>query len=186
MNVDQILALVAEHGSIRRAAAYLGVNESTLRGRLNRRGAGGPNTGRALGPTVRHVTSEGRINLDIQDGIVIVFSDAHFHPGVRTTMHRALIGMVEQLRPAAVVCNGDAFDGSDLSRFSSIGWEKKPSVKDELDAVEQALTEIEEVAGEAELGEHEQLDPLRARSEALLVERRGRGRSVAERDVEET
>jgi hypothetical protein len=67
-------------------------------------------------------------NLKVKDGHVVVFSDAHFWPGIRTTAFRGLLRFVKDLRPVAVICNGDAFDGASISRFPRIGWDKTPSV----------------------------------------------------------
>lgn len=94
---------------------------------------------------------EGRIDLSIPDGVVIVFSDAHYYPGVVSTAHRALVSMVKQLKPVAVICNGDAFDGATISRHPRIGWDKKPSVVEELRAVDERLSEIERAAKGARL-----------------------------------
>lgn len=85
-------------------------------------------------------------DLQVRDGTVIVFSDAHFLPGVRTTAQRALLTLIRQLRPVAIICNGDAFDGGAISRHPRIGWDNKPTVKQEIEAVETALTEIEDAA----------------------------------------
>jgi hypothetical protein len=41
--------------------------------------------------------------------------------------------------------NGDLFDGAAVSRWPRIGWEARPTVKQELDAVKERLTEIEDV-----------------------------------------
>lgn len=90
---------------------------------------------------------EGRIDYEIENGTIIVFSDAHFWPYVKTTMQRALTSLIRQLKPAMVVCNGDAFDGGTISRYPRIGWDKKPSVIEELMAVDQALEEIRNSAG---------------------------------------
>lgn len=91
--------------------------------------------------------NEGRIDMSIDNGIVIVFSDAHFWPDTQTTMHRALCTLIRQLKPSTVVCNGDAFDGGTISRFPRIGWDKKPSVIEELKAVDKYLEEIRQSAG---------------------------------------
>ena len=84
----------------------------------------------------------GRLDLSVQDGTVIVFSDAHYMPGEATTAHRAMLAMCRQLRPAAVICNGDAFDGASISRHPRIGWDSKPTVRQELAAVDERLSEI--------------------------------------------
>jgi len=89
--------------------------------------------------------------LEVKDGTVLVFSDAHFWPGVRTTAYRAMLHFIDQLHPKAIVCNGDAFDGASISRFPRIGWDSKPSVIDELKACKERLGEIEEAAGNARL-----------------------------------
>ncbi len=106
---------------------------------------------------------EGRIDYNLQDGIVIVFSDAHYWPNIRTTMHRSLLTLVKQLKPKAIVCNGDAFDGATVSRWAHSSWfdkQKKPSVIEELNAVNDSLEEIRAVSGGADLiwplGNHDQ------------------------------
>lgn len=85
----------------------------------------------------------------IENGTVLVFSDAHFWPGIRTTAFKGLLWAIEDLQPKAVVCNGDAFDGASISRFPRIGWDSKPSVIQELKACEASLGEIEETAKKA-------------------------------------
>lgn len=50
------------------------------------------------------------------------------------------------MKPTAVIANGDIFDGSNISRHARIGWDKSPSVIDELKACEANMGEIEEVA----------------------------------------
>jgi len=75
-----------------------------------------------------------KINYDIENGTVLVFSDAHFWDDVPTTAYRALIHFIKELKPKLVVANGDLFDGASNSRHASINWEKKPSVIQELNA----------------------------------------------------
>lgn len=88
----------------------------------------------------------------IENGTVLVFSDAHFWPGVRTTAFRALVQFARQLKPTAIVNNGDAFDGNSVSRHPRIMFlDKGPSVAEELQACKDRLTEIEEAAGDATL-----------------------------------
>ena len=93
--------------------------------------------------TVRH---DAKIDVEIESGVVIVFSDAHYFPGIITPAHRGLVEMIGRLKPRLVVCNGDAFDGATISRYPRIGWDKKPSVKQELEAVDARLTEIVKAA----------------------------------------
>jgi len=87
--------------------------------------------------------------LGIENGTVIVFSDAHFWPGIRTTAFQGLLWAIEKLQPKAVICNGDAFDGASISRHPPLGWARTPSVIDELNSCKEMLGEIEEVAKKA-------------------------------------
>jgi hypothetical protein len=88
-------------------------------------------------------------DLGILNGTLVVFSDSHFWPGIYTTAYKGLLWAIEELKPHAVVNNGDAFDGASISRFPRIGWDKTPSVIEELKACETALGEIEETARKA-------------------------------------
>lgn len=91
------------------------------------------------------------VEYSCQDGYVIVFGDAHFWPGDRSTCFRALLLLAQELKPAAIINNGDAFDGSSISRWPAIGWEKNASVKEELDACRDRLYEIRNAAKGARL-----------------------------------
>jgi len=92
-----------------------------------------------------------RRGLTADKGIVLVFSDAHFWPGVRTTAFRALVTAIEAMKPVAVINNGDAFDGASISRYPRIGWDSTPTVLGELKACHEHLEEIEEAAKDAKL-----------------------------------
>ena len=85
-----------------------------------------------------------RIELDIPDGVVLVGGDGHYWPGKAATAHRAFVKFAKEMKPKAVIYNGDAFDGPTISRFPDIGWENNPSVAEELEAVQERLGEIEQ------------------------------------------
>lgn len=87
-----------------------------------------------------------RRGIAMEKGRVLVFSDAHFYPDDETTAFRALVECIKEFRPEVIVCNGDAFDGASISRHPRIGWDNKPSVKDELEAVTDHMTQIEEAS----------------------------------------
>ena len=86
-----------------------------------------------------------QIDLGILDGTVIVFSDAHFIPSQRTTAFKGLLWAIQEFKPKAVICNGDAFDGASISRHD-VTDQPQTSVIQELKACQGALGEIEEVA----------------------------------------
>ncbi len=86
----------------------------------------------------------GRINLEVKNGTVLVGGDGHYWPGKASTAHRAFVKFCKDLKPAAVIMNGDAFDGAGISRHPPIGWENHPTVVEELEAVQTRLSEIEQ------------------------------------------
>src|SRR5207244_2181374 len=55
--------------------------------------------------------------------------------------------IIRQLKPKAIICNGDAFDGATVSRHPRIGWDNKPTVAEELKCVDERLIEIEKAGG---------------------------------------
>jgi hypothetical protein len=87
-----------------------------------------------------------RLDMGILNGTVVVFSDAHFWPGIRTTAYKGLLHVIRNMQPHAVVNNGDSFDGASISRFPRIGWDSTPTIIQELKACDAALGEIEEAA----------------------------------------
>jgi hypothetical protein len=91
-----------------------------------------------------------RHHLKIKDGVVIIGSDAHYWPGIITTAHAGLVKFCEDMKPTAVVMNGDCVDGAKLSSHPPIGWEYRPEFADELEAVGLRLGEIEAAAPDAE------------------------------------
>lgn len=149
MTKEELLPLIALHGSIRAVSRVTGLPDTTIRRRIGTRGAGRANTGRPMSEQLQIVHHEGRVNLDVENGRVLVFSDAHFHPDTRTTAFRAFLMMVRMLKPVAVVANGDLFDGGTISRYPRIGWDNKPTVAEELKAVKARLDELAAVCKEA-------------------------------------
>jgi hypothetical protein len=91
-----------------------------------------------------------RKQLGVLNGTGIVFSDAHYWPGIVTTAHKGLLWAIKEFKPSFVVCNGDALDGASISRFSPSGIAgKEPSLIEELKACQERLAEVEEAAKEA-------------------------------------
>ena len=82
------------------------------------------------------------VKLTLRNGVILVGGDFHFWPGCVPTMHRAFCFLAKKYKPFATIWNGDAFDGASISRFPDIGWEKKPTVKQELEAVRDRSAEV--------------------------------------------
>jgi predicted phosphodiesterase len=100
---------------------------------------------------VQQTPGHARRGVDMEKGRVVVFSDAHFWPDEVTTAYKALLLIIKEFKPQVVVANGDMFDGSQASRHARIGWEKTPTVKEELLACQEMMTGIEKAAVGAEL-----------------------------------
>ena len=117
----------------------------------------------------RKLANHARRDFQIGTGTVFIGSDAHYHPGIVSTAHRAFCKLAKELRPSAVILNGDAFDGGTISRFPRIGWDTKPTVAQELETTVARMTEIEDAAGTKALywplGNHD------ARYETFLASR---------------
>lgn len=106
--------------------------------------------------------------MSIENGTVVFFTDAHFYPDSRSTAYRALIKLLPDIKPVAVIDNGDSFDGGQISRHSRIGWDKRPTVKAELEVNKDRHDEIEEAARTKSLwwnwGNHDMRYPTRLAS----------------------
>lgn len=88
-----------------------------------------------------------RINLTVKDAVLPIGGDVHVAPGPRTTVQQAYINIVKKLRPRHVILLGDVFDGARISRHPRIGFlEDRPKVVDEIKAVGEFLTALEEAA----------------------------------------
>lgn len=100
-----------------------------------------------------------RVDCTMEDGVIVVGSDAHYWPGVISTAHKAFVNVIKEIKPQIVVLNGDLFDGVRVSRWPRSDWSQSPTVKEELQAVSDRLFEIKQAAGSAKiwwcLGNHD-------------------------------
>lgn len=103
-----------------------------------------------------------RLPLEVKSGIVLIGSDAHYRQGVRSTAHRAFCHLAEEFASELkIAClNGDVADFPGISRHAPLGWESRPSMKEELEVCLERTDEIEESARRAKLlwniGNHDQ------------------------------
>jgi predicted phosphodiesterase len=85
-----------------------------------------------------------RVNFELDSGSIMVASDCHYWPGIISTAHRAFVLFAKELKCKAIIMNGDVFDGASISRHPPGGtWEATPTVKQELEACQDRLSEIE-------------------------------------------
>jgi hypothetical protein len=148
---EQFIAAWRENGGhVSKTADVLGITERALLGRRRRIEE---RTGEPLEAQKNAVTriraNRAVVDLKLKDGRILVGSDAHIWPNERTLAQDAFIWFAKKFKPEAVVMNGDIFDGARISRFPSIGWEHKPDVQAELDAVGDFLTEVERASPNA-------------------------------------
>lgn len=93
--------------------------------------------------TRHNVAHPQRVHLEVENGTVIIGSDAHIWPGPRSTAIRAFIKFCKDIKPKAVILNGDVLDFPQVSRYPPIGWESHPTVQNEIEAGQDVLSDIE-------------------------------------------
>lgn len=91
------------------------------------------------------IEHKNRVSINIDNGVLLVGSDGHYWPGAATTAHRAFVQFCKDLKPKAVIMNGDVLDGSTISRHPPINWEERPTLIDEIHVCQERLAEIERV-----------------------------------------
>ena len=100
-----------------------------------------------VGKPVVRIEHKARVNIEISDAVLPIAGDIHIWPGPLTLVQSAYIEMVKRLKPRFVILIGDVFDGARISRHPRIGFlENRPTVKDELKAVDDYLTALENAA----------------------------------------
>ena len=134
-------------------------NVQSRRKRIEERRGVALNSNDKRSPTFLRREHAPRVDCDMENGVIIVGSDAHYWPGQISTAHKAFVQVIKDLKPELVVMNGDLFDGARISRYPQSAWIKLPTVKEELDAVAERLHEIKTAAGSGKtwwcLGNHD-------------------------------
>lgn len=144
-------------GSPRQVAALLDMSERAVYGRrerIEKRGVSLP-TMSLPANDARNVyldPNDGRSYckrrpFSVESGAVVVFSDAHWWPGRDVTLaHRALLKIIRDIKPVAVIANGDVLDAPRISRHEPNGWEEAPALFAEVETVAAHLAEIRDAA----------------------------------------
>jgi hypothetical protein len=144
---EEFLALFPKIGA-RRLAAKFGMAERSIYERRRRiedriRGKITPPTrGGHVQQLDRHPAA---VNLGIEDGHILIGSDSHYWPGIVTTAHKAFLEFIREFKPKVIIKNGDEADFPSISRHAPIGWENRPTVKQEVDNLKAMLGEIEKL-----------------------------------------
>ena len=149
---EEFIALWEKHKSVAKLSKILGITERNISGRRrnmerihNIKLSAADFRGAMYDAKKQSFSPLKQTHLGIENGTVIVFSDAHFIPGQRSTAFKGLLWAIQEFKPKAVICNGDAFDGASISRHDATDL-PQTSVIQELKACQAMLGEIEELA----------------------------------------
>lgn len=98
--------------------------------------------------------------IDLPNGRVLVGSDVHAWPGPLTTGMQSFLWAARELKPDVVILNGDVLDGATLSRFPRSGWERRPTLVEEVAAAQAFLRAVRKASPGAQhvyvRGNHDQ------------------------------
>lgn len=138
---EEFMQLFNERGAIYISQTY-GVTE---RGVYKRR----RNLERRYGAAINAPTEDaklnfpGCVNLEIKNGTVLVGSDFHVWPGDASICFRAFKKFTDDIKPDAVILNGDVTDFPRLSAHPQT-WESAPDAIEEIEAIQDHLHDIEQ------------------------------------------
>lgn len=139
-----LTALYESEGSAYKTAKVLGMSHQMAADRRNRiEQETGVQMPRGRPETWRSREGLNRIiDVQIQNGTVMVGSDLHKKKGLKGTAERAFIALNGMLKPDYVVLNGDGIDGKKIARHARIGWEEQDTPADELEAIQTFSKEV--------------------------------------------
>jgi hypothetical protein len=83
-----------------------------------------------------------RININLDSAEVLFGSDLHAWPEIYGVAMAAMIDFNRRHKPAIVVLNGDGLDGAQISKHSRLGWDKRPSPQEEIEALSEYLDQL--------------------------------------------
>jgi DNA-binding NarL/FixJ family response regulator len=140
--LEAAVAAFNKTGSITEAARELKLSPHTVDSQLESARRLGMNVLPRARDKMATPDAKGRIETDLENGVVFVGSDLHAWPGVASTAHRAFVHLCKEHTPDIVIMNGDATDLPRVSRHPPPGWTRMPEVKDEIEVTAERLGEI--------------------------------------------
>lgn len=145
-DIRNVVRLFEKHGAAT-ASKMLGISERQVYKRIsNARGSMSVHAPTKQANSVEHPQ---RKEITVDNGLVIVGSDFHIWPGHESTCLRAFKLLCKELKPKAVILNGDVLDFPKISRHAPIMWEDSPDPQDEIEAAQDHLHAIEQASGRA-------------------------------------
>jgi hypothetical protein len=145
---EELIHLFKEYGSPKRISEITGLDVTAVyrrRGKIERKRGIVLDSFRKTQKDYKHAVIENNrrsMRHELEEGMVIVGSDAHYWPGESTVAHQAFVKLIKKFKPAVVVLNGDVFDGARVSRHEPMYGIETPTVQQEIDACEERLDEI--------------------------------------------
>jgi hypothetical protein len=146
---QEFIELYEEHGA-KGLSKLIGMGDRSIqqrRVRLERkyrRHITNPNAWPSVGKVIKLEFPDWQ-EMEIKNGYLICFGDAHLEPGEKTTAHKALLKFIKELQPEALVDLGDLVDFSTISRHHRIGWDKHPEVGKEIEWAGDCLDEMKKL-----------------------------------------
>jgi predicted phosphodiesterase len=150
---EELVKLFKKHGSPEQIAKIVGVSVRTIYARRRevekRYGVDLVSYASPLPHVCREVNRglkasvPKKLEFSCPDGIIMVASDCHYWPGEASVAHKAFVKLVGQLKPKAVVLNGDVVDGARVSRHDPLYGTNPPTIKEEIEVCQERLGEIE-------------------------------------------
>ena len=122
-------------------ARHLGIGVRSVQGRR----ANLSRYEQIISPTQNALRFPGRIPLDLKNGTALIGSDFHIWPGEASTCLRAFKKFVDDIKPNAIILNGDVMDFPRISRHPQ-NWESAPDPQEEVEAAQDHLNDIVKVS----------------------------------------
>jgi hypothetical protein len=136
---DEFLRIIKQHGITEKSAKLIGSNVRNINYR--RRRLENKYDEPVAPPSRQLLNYPGRYRFNIKNGTVLVGSDFHIWPGETSTCLRAFKKFVADIKPAAVILNGDVMDFPRISRHPQ-NWESAPDPQEEIEAAQDHLNDI--------------------------------------------
>jgi len=102
---------------------------------------------------------EKRREVSIDNGVVLIGSDAHFWPGEPSLAFQGFLALCKELNPKLVILNGDILDAPTVTRHEPPGYRYQPTLKEEIEVLQDRLDAIVKAAPNSQylrtLGNHD-------------------------------
>lgn len=142
-DLELVSLLYANAGSTLKVGKLLGVPQQSVSQRRARiEDELGITLPRGRPETWRAQAHRTVVNLGIDNGTILVGSDLHCWPDIYGVAMAAFVDFNRRLKPDFVILNGDAHDGATTSSHARLGWDKRPSVAEEIEALSDYLDQV--------------------------------------------